>query len=1198
MVRLHYSNRLENLVAPLAAAIGGEQRARPLDRIAIVVSNRAVEQFVRYRLAEANGIAANLDFPFLRRHLADLARSAASDLEIVEAEHLQVILFECLRDAQIFDAPEMEPVRAHLAASAGAGPDRERRMFAFAGQLARLFHEYSISRGALLRRWRSGTQFSAGAAAESERWQRMLWRAIFADDGTVRGRWIAEPARARWMLLPDAYDALDGASLARGLPPSLHFFGLSYAGPAYIRIFDQLARRTAVAIYALNPCCEFWEDLKDATGAERAELVHRGYKSGANLDESDDPFALAAPGDTPALRLWGRPGREYIRMLNEAAECDFDAHFSDASPAPARTLLANLQRDLLVRAPERPAVAAGCRMPDDGSIRMLECPGVRREIEIVANEIWSLLGAGDAERARTAPRFHEIGVLVPDAAAGDYLPHIETVFAEQHRIPVDMVTRGLGSESRIGDAVALLLALPRGRFGRSELLHLLTHPGLLGTDPDADPGRWTAWTRTLGVFFGADAEELDSTYLPRDLAHWDQALCRLALGVFMERDQGDSIRTFRSSAEAAALLPHHLGEQDIAGAARLVHAARSLIADALELRAHRMPLVEWSRALIAYIDAHIRPGSAADQRARDRCVAAIEAIAPEGLRNEPIGCETALALAADRIADTGAQPGRLLGRGVAVGRLSDLRALPFKVIFMLGLGESIFPERDRRDPIDLRVATRRAGDVAATERDRYFFLETLLAARERIRLSWVARDPRTGDPLEPSSTVRELQFILRGYLDEPTLEALTARHRLSRYDLSYFPDLRVAGAVASGNLVSFDPRGRHGAQAAALRSALERQHPDLALPGRDRMLELMPAETRARFAENLKLIDLSAEPRRPAARDAALRLPVTALRRFLECPLQGAARYALGMTEDDDEDADAGNDEEPLAETVLDRSILLRDVFWSARGDPAATRLEYAARFAIGQAEGRAPAGPFADGERDADRRFLANWIAAALKCGDLKRWRDVRIGHAEEFERADQVLEPIVLEVEVPDASGGRVRRRVSLHGSAGYVARGVGGAFEASLLPVLRSDLRPKDFLRPVFSTILLAAVGEHVSAGFDAVVVAGDGSAQHRRLAPWTRDRARDYLAVLVTDLLSGSNHYFLPIEAVARVRSMSDDDPYELADGLRDYKTCSSYGPVRGAPQRFAPPDAARIRAIIVRRFDPIAQIFEKEKRRRG
>ena len=81
MIRLHYSNRLENLIAPLAVAVAEHQRREPLEPVSIVVPNRVVEQFVRYRLAESIGIAANLKFPILANYLAELLQSTDQNLQ-------------------------------------------------------------------------------------------------------------------------------------------------------------------------------------------------------------------------------------------------------------------------------------------------------------------------------------------------------------------------------------------------------------------------------------------------------------------------------------------------------------------------------------------------------------------------------------------------------------------------------------------------------------------------------------------------------------------------------------------------------------------------------------------------------------------------------------------------------------------------------------------------------------------------------------------------------------------------------------------------------------------------------------------------------------------------------------------------------------------------------------------------------------
>lgn len=1210
MVRLHYANRLENLLAPLAAAIRARQRSYPLQRMPVIVPNRAIEEFVKLRVAEQTGVAANLEFPFLRRFLADKLREADKSLRIVEFEQLQVLLFECIRRDAVREDRELDAVRGYLAGGSDDEADRERRAMDLAGHVARLFREYSISRRAMIRRWRAGQRLDAAPFEDAERWQRRLWDALFDLDGTLRPNWSADQT-LKWMLLSDAFDAADKARLKSVLPDEVFVFGLAYAGPAFVEIFARLGQLINLSVFALNPCQEFWEDVDDARVAERLRLAHRGARLQAGLEGAEDPFGLEADagGDNPALRLWGRPGREYVRMLNELADCDFESHFIHPASGGAPTILKSLQESILVREGERAPMQPGDSPGDDGSVRILACPGIRREVEIVANEIWSLVRSGDravdSGGGASPLRFHEIGVLIPDSSCDAYLPHIESVFADRG-LPVEITTRSAAGMSRVAGAIELLIRLPLGRLARTEVVRVLTHPAVAGSDPEIETELWSTWARELGVFFGADEEAAAAGYLPTDMGHWDQALKRLALGVFMTGEPSGDSRAFDAPG-AHAYRAFEIGEERIPGALRMIRTARAIIADAIDLRSRRMRLEEWARAISAMVAAYIKPPDAIGERVRDRCLAAIETIATAGISSEPVGYEVVGKLALARIADPEKHQAGFSGRGVAAGALSALRAIPFRVVFVPGLGEASFPERDRHDRLDLRRARRQAGDVSPTERDRYLFLDSILAARERLYLSYVARDARTGDRLEPSSTIRELEFLMRGYVDKKTLARLTINHRVSRYDLEYFPDLNgktksdsisIAETERDSTLpVSLDPEARRGARMAALRADLARQVP-ISLPARrdsPPLLERLDAIVAERLREILKLeTPAGANASRNLVRDE-IRLSLAALRKFLECPLQGASRYALGMLEDDDADDD---DDEPLGQSRLDRAILLREVFARGHGDRAAMSEEYERAFAIQQASGKAPAGPFAASARGANIAMLDRWVAQARLSGalDLAQFHDLRFGPADEFARSDLVLDPIVLEIPLPAPGGGTILQRVSLHGSIERVSP----ARNLALHPVIGKEPKLRDFIRLAISAVALAAAGEWREGEFHAVMLAGDDAASKKRertLPAMSQDAARAYLATLVADLLSGDNHHFFPAEAAEEVHKeiRKGADGRLLTASVEDVREnenvhCGSdYGPVRNA-RWFDPPSELEMREIIRRRFDPISAIF--------
>ena len=183
---------------------------------------------------------------------------------------------------------------------------------------------------------------------------------------------------------------------------------------------------------------------------------------------------LEDPDDTPALRLWGRPGREYIRLLNQLTDCEFESYFRDPvqyrvqrQHPRAETTLSQLQSDILNREPARPPLESPAN--NDQTIRLIACPGVRREVEIIADEIWRLVSES-RERGEHL-RFHEIAVMVTDAQRQDYLTHIESIFRQRYRIPFNMIDRSLSAQSRALEASARLLALPLGELSYHEVIN-------------------------------------------------------------------------------------------------------------------------------------------------------------------------------------------------------------------------------------------------------------------------------------------------------------------------------------------------------------------------------------------------------------------------------------------------------------------------------------------------------------------------------------------------------------------------------------------------------------------------------------------------------------------------------------------------------------------------------------------------------
>ncbi|MGA7119694.1 MAG: exodeoxyribonuclease V subunit gamma [Polyangiaceae bacterium] len=1147
MLRLVYSNRTEELLAELAARVAAQQRAGgALAPVRIVAENSTVANYLRLGIAREVGVAANLQTTLITGFAAD-AIAQALQARVADAEAIEAMALTLLLDESFVVHSDLSPVREHLAAGRSSEAADVRRV-QLASRLGRLFEEYTYSRCEMLDAWSRGTTLG-GRYAEPEQWQRRIWIAMFGDGGLSRPRG----------LLP-LHQAVAALPVAASLAPAVHVFGFAHLAPVFHDLLQRVARVGDLVIYSLSPCEGFWEDF-----------------------DRRDP----AP-----LRLWGRPGREHVRALNAAAAFDHDDRFVEPE---GDSLLAALQRDLLRRVPVgAQATSSPSRMSDE-SIVILEHASVRREIEAVASEIWRLL-----ERDPTL-RFDDVAVLVCDSDAREYLAHLPSVFREAHDIPLQLVDVGAGSEGGVTEAVELLLALPLGRFTRQELLRLAVHPAVVASLDGVDPSRWLKWCDSLGIVHGADRTDHEDTYIERDILNWDQGLRRLALGAFMAGDPSGERRPFEMGADS--YLPHEVAASDIRDAAAFGLLVRSLVADARFVQAAVLPIRRWAALLSALVDTYVAPTSDAEAERLARCLRRLHAMGETDLGGRAIPYRVACELARERIASLDRGRG---SEGVVVSRLTSVQPIPFRVVFACGMGEGRFPSADSEDPLDLRRAQRRPGDVTARDRDNYAFLELVLGARDRLYLSYVSRDPLTGDPLEPSSVVQELLHSLgHGYLADSS--ALRRRHPLRRWDPSYFSELFEQDRESSPKLGTMClPGARAEARTLALRRSMEAHGP---AADRDRVEQL--AATDDSWAALARHLGIAPPPAAAPSRESRAVVPMYALVKFLEFPLQGWARFRVGLDEREDVDVLAREDE-PFETDRRDETLLLRSIL-HASVERGSIERAYDEVVRDRELRGSGPSGVFAQGERVGHLHTLETWRKElAAQQVTLDSIEVHRFGRGGEHSAADHVHPPLVIELDMPDSAGVTHIVRAEISGrSLPMGGEAAGASITLSHRGVNEKQTewakadRQRAMLRAFVDHAVLSASGVRDGQSHESLVVVAtpeEAITDRVRFDPLSRGEATVWLRNLVRELLGAPHAYFFPAEAVL---AWHDKDPRGalvarleaardlMGDGEGPMALRSAYGPVP-RPQAYPLPDEAAARAMSTRRF---GLLFEKRREAR-
>lgn len=791
--RLYHSNSLEVLAALLAEELRTPAPGQALLAPDVVlIPQAALRRWLQATLAQAHGIAANLEFltpgEFVQRALDanPMPGQQAGTSDDLDADALHWRLYAALSDMALMRDPALRSLRAYL------GGDDPLKPWSLAGELASVFEKYQAWRRDWLLAWEAGQERLDPQAA--------LWRHI-AGGRRHRARRIDEyltrfdPSRTAH------------ASAPAGLPPRLFAFATLNVSPDVLRVIATQARAGTLHFYLPTPTRKYWGDL--TTLAERLRM-----------DES----AAFDADDNPLLQAWGMAGRDFMAVLGsyevvhpsgEIAAYDDPELRADDKP-DNDSLLQRLQRDLLHRralpaAPWRTAVDA-----DDVSLQVHACHTRLREVQVLHDRLRGLLEDPNFDPP-LQPR--EIAVLAPDI--DPYAPYIEAVFGglagRADFIPYALADTSPLAAEPLAEVFLRLLALPVSRFGLSEVLDLLATPALAesaGLDAPALE-RLRIWLHAAGARWGLDAAHRERHGAPRDDAYtWAFALDRLLLG---HASGGDE--------EIAGVAPWpELEGGAVVALDALIRLLRVLARHERSLSVAMAPS-QWRERLLGLLDALLpqRPRGAAEQRTLERLRALLEDFAAAAERVDfqaPVPAEVVRAHVQTRLAEADTRAPLLTG-GVSFGRMVPMRLLPFRAICVLGMNDGDYPRRDpagglNRLTAELDGKARRRGDRSLRDDDRFLFLQLFAAASEVFYVSYLGADARDGSEREPSVLVSELLDVASRYHADPdeAREQLVLHHPLQPFSPAAFGADEDADDTSGHRRYSYRGEWHPGAQAA------------------------------------------------------------------------------------------------------------------------------------------------------------------------------------------------------------------------------------------------------------------------------------------------------------------------------------------------------------------------------------------------
>ena len=164
----------------------------------------------------------------------------------------------------------------------------------------------------------------------------------------------------------------------------------------------------------------------------------------------------------------------------------------------------------------------------------------------------------------------------------------------------------------------------------------------------------------------------------------------------------------------------------------------------------------WATRLIALVDALLlqRFDTAWHTAAVKRTISE-QLGAADGGWSADLNLPAVTAILEDAFDRVGGNP-RFVAGGVTFCNLVPMRSIPFRVVALLGMDDDVFPRRPHALSFDRLPADPRIGDRTSSDDDRYQILESILAARDRLIVTWSGHDPADNKPRPASVPIAEL----------------------------------------------------------------------------------------------------------------------------------------------------------------------------------------------------------------------------------------------------------------------------------------------------------------------------------------------------------------------------------------------------------------------------------------------------------
>ena len=738
----------------------------PLLSRTVVVQSHSLGQWLKLRLAEQQGIAANIECILPATYIWRSYQTLLPRIDLPNASPFdrERLTWRLMR---VIPRLKQEVLQRYLKVPG----DKDIRLFQLSRQIAGLYDQYLIYRPDWLIEWERNEPASISKISPENYWQVELWRELIKDCGE-----LANTHRAR--LHAFFTQAIEHNQITNSeFSSPLSIFGISSMAPLHLETFRNLSKIIDIDVYFLNPCEHYWGDI--LAPKELAKRSVRELSRDQSSLSDEDHLTIG----NPLLGSLGKEGREYLDLLLGLQNTGTHELFVENSND---SMLGFIKNDILKLEyggafDYKPAPRA--LSDSDKSIQVHSAHGRMREVEILKDNLLGIFSEHDSINPR------DVVVMAPDI--NEYAPYIRAVFDENIRYGI--AGRSNYDDSRLISGFLKILALPSSRLTNIEVIDLLEIPSVsrrFNLNEDALK-KVIKWIRDTEIRWEYNGEEKLSRWgLPAENFNtWQFGIDRLMLGYAIE------------TGLYANNLAHPINESDSEVLGSFCHFINS-IAESRRTLSKRHSASVWGDVLRNTLSKFFL---AEDQEVLEleELHSALEEIVSDSVASNFSGCFTNRVIIdwfEQRLSEARQGPGVVRG-GITFATLISMKSIPFKIVCLIGLNDSDFPRKQKPLSFDLmQITDTRKGDRSRRSEDRYLFLEAILSAQETLYLSFKGKSSRDDQERPPSSVLSELL----DYINNIFPEFETTQHPLQPFSRKYYD-----GSLVSYQQVWFDALNRN-----------------------------------------------------------------------------------------------------------------------------------------------------------------------------------------------------------------------------------------------------------------------------------------------------------------------------------------------------------------------------------------------------